>query len=344
MAGTGYRGGERIDYSRAKPTLGEPMDQSIPQPGFSGEPPRTELQRRVDGGEEPRTILEELYREWQAPLFVRARRSLGDARDAKDVVQEVFLKMHTNFDKMIAREPVRAWILTVANHELVDWNRRKKKSGGGELLADFDALEHNMARRSQAERFEEQVERWVGSVEPLLAYLRTLVAKGSLGDNHLRALLHQIAGRGTQQELARELGLTQPRISQLKSEVAPQVCAALYFCEILGIVRAPHREAEIRMHLDLVDLAAGLSAEDRALLRRAGGAVRLDHLGRPELLPKDAEAAIQTSDAGRYITLYELHDAESRYAAAIPNPTPHCIESPCDVHTASAGDPEGERR
>ena len=222
------------------------MDQSIPQPGFSGEPPRTELQRRVDGGEEPRAILDELYREWQAPLFVRACRSLGDARDAKDVVQEVFLKMYTNFDRMIAREPVRAWILTVANHELVDWNRRKKKSGGGELLADFDALELNLARRSQAERFEEQVETRVGSVEPLLAYLRTLVAKGSLGDNHLRVCWHHIAGRGTQQELARELGLTQSRISQLKSEVAPRVCAALYFCEILGIVRAPRREAEIR--------------------------------------------------------------------------------------------------
>jgi RNA polymerase sigma factor (sigma-70 family) len=344
MVGIGYPGGERIDYSRAKPMLGDLMDQNTSQPGFSGEPPRTELQRRVDGGEERLTILEELYREWQAPLFRQACRSLGDARDAMDVVQEVFLKMHTNFDRMIAREPVRAWILTVAKHELVDWSRRRKKSGGGEFLADFDALEHGMVRSSQSERFEEQVERWVGSIEPLRVYLLTLVAMGALGANHLSVLWNGVAGRATQQELARVLGLSQSRISQLKTELGLKVRAAMYLCEILGIVRPPRRAAEIRSHLDLVDLASELTGEDRAMLWRAGRAVQLDHDGLPELLPKDAEAAIQTDEAGHHVTLHELHDAESKYAAAIPNPTPHCIETPCDMHSVFGSGREGERR
>ena len=50
------------------------------------------------------------------------------------------------------------------------------------------------------------------------------------------------------------------------------------------------------------------------------------------LHPKDAEAAIQADSNS---TLDDLHEAESRYAAAIPNPTPHCIGTPCAVHTPS---------
>ena len=110
---------------------------------------------------------------------------------------------------------------------------------------------------------------------------------------------------------------------------------ALYLSEILGLVKAPQREAEIRSHLELLDLAAALTAAERGLLRHAGGAVRHDPLGQPYLLPKDAERAIQ-GRAGRSASLHDLHGAESTYAAAIPNRTPHCIESPCAVHTASA--------
>jgi RNA polymerase sigma factor (sigma-70 family) len=315
------------------------MDQSFPRPDCSDKPPRTELQRRVDEGEDPRTILEELYRFMQAPLFKLGHRWLKDARDVEDLVQKVFLKMHVNFDTMIAREPARAWVLTVARRELIDMYRRSKR---GDLPADFDILERDLAQRWRGAGFEERVETWIENGEPLVRYLLALMAKGALRDIHLRAYWYGVAEGMTQAELAGQLGLTQGRISQLKSEVRQRYLAALYFCEILGIVRAPYREAEIRSHLDLVDLATGLTAADRALLRRAGGAVRRDRQGRPVLLPADAEAAIQTREAGRVVTLRELHDAESRYAAAIPNPTPHCIESPCGIHTLPARDPKAK--
>jgi hypothetical protein len=78
---------------------------------------------------------------------------------------------------------------------------------------------------------------------------------------------------------------------------------ALYLSEILGPVKAPQREAEIRSYLELLDLAAALTAADRTLLRHAGGAVRRDPLGQPYLLPKDAERAIQARAAGRSASL-----------------------------------------
>lgn len=317
--------------------LGGPMDQSFPQRDSGNKPPRTELQRRIDQGEHRETILEELYRGIQTQLYRRAYASLRDAGLAEDLVQTVFMKMYDSFDRMITREPVLPWILKVANNELID--RYRKTKGDGELLAEFEIIEHSLAVKSWTNRFEEKVDTWVSIIEPLLIYMQAITAKGWLRDTDLDAYWQGAVAGVTQRELADRSGLTQGRISQLKSEVQHQVRAALYVCEILGLVRPPHREAEIRTHLDLLEMASGVTAEDRALLRLAGGAVRLDPLYVPVLLPEDAEAAIK-SKASRVITLHELHETESRYAAAIPNPTPRCIESPCAAHSASRLEPK----
>ncbi len=293
----------------------------------SGAP--TTLQRRIAAGEEPRTILEELWRTTQARLYGYGRKRLWDSSQAEDFVQRVFLKMTLNFTTMIAREPVQAWIYTVARNEIVDMYRERART---DVPAEAELLDRDATEESWHIPFEEQIETWVGAITPMHSYLRAIVARGWLRDEDLRAYWQGIVDEVPQRKLAEELGVTQGRISQLKSEVGQKVRIALYLSEILGLVRAPHREAAIRSHLELLDLAAALTGTDRTLLRRAGGAVRRDPLGQPYLLPKDAEQAI----AGRSASLRDLHSAEATYAAAIPNPTPHCIESPCAVHTASA--------
>lgn len=306
------------------------MDQNPPPPGDF---PRTALQRRVDRGEEQRVILDELYRSMQADLYARARGWTKDARLAEDLVQAVFLKMHIHFDEMIVRDPVWPWVVTVAKHEFLDWQRRRKARGGNDLL-DEPGPHEEMDERSVPPGVEAQVVLWVGAVEPLYAHLRALFAKGLLTEAHLYAFWHGVAEGVTQQELARDLGVGQGRVSQLKTELKDRVRASFYLCEILGLVRPPQREAEIRSHLGLVQLAVGLTADDRILLWRAGAAVQMDHDGRPELRPKDAQAALKKLTK-RKATLDDLHQAESAYAAAIPNPTPRCIASPCAAHTAA---------
>jgi RNA polymerase sigma factor (sigma-70 family) len=300
------------------------MDQGFPGGSLTG------LQRRVAEGEEPRTILEELWRALQARLYGYGCKRLGDASQADDFVQKVFLKMQVNFARMIAREPVEAWIFTVARNEIVDWYRERAKS---DVPAGAELLDRDSAEESWRVPFEEQIETRLGEIGPLYAYLRAILARGWLRDDDLRAYWQGVVEEVPQRALAEQFGVTQGRISQLKSEVGQKVRIALYLSEILGLVRAPQREAEIGSHLELLDLAAALTSADRSLLRHAGGAVRRDPVGQPYLLPKDAERAI----AARSASLRDLHGAESRYAAAIPNPNPLCIESPCARHTASRG-------
>ena len=324
------------------------MDQSFRHHDIPGEPLRTELQQRVDRGEPTRAILEELYLELQVELFARAFRSLRDAGRAKEHIQELFLDMFLKVDEIIAHRAPKALIRTMARNRLIDNYRNRVSSRPkevGDVVDDFDRLlERDLAGKAWSNRFDEHVATWVGFVEPVNAYLLTIVANGWVRaedmDAYLQGVLHGI----TQKELAQEFGLTQGRISQLKSEVSRHVRVAIYLCEVLGIVRPPHREAEIRSHLDLLDLADSLTTQDRKLLRQAGGAIRRDSLDQVVLFSDDAEAAIQPRNADRVVPLQELHDAETRYSAAIPNPTPHCIDSPCQLHTASPQVNEGRRR
>lgn len=306
------------------------MDQN-PLP--SGDLPRTALQRRVDQGEEQRAILDELYRGMQTELYARARGWVKDAHLAEDLVQAVFLKMHIHFAEMIARDPVWPWVVKVAKREFLDWQRRRQARGGNDLL-DLPGPQDEPGDRSAERGVETQVVLWVGTVEPLLVHLRALFAKGLLTEAHLYAFWHGVAEGVTQQELAHDLGVGQGRVSQLKTELQDRVRASFYLCEILGLVRPPHREAEIRSHLGLVQLAVGLTADDRILLWRAGAAARMDQDWLPELRPKDAQAALEKLTK-RVATLDDLHQAESAYAAAIPNPTPSCIARPCAIHNGS---------
>jgi RNA polymerase sigma factor (sigma-70 family) len=311
------------------------MEQSFPQGDRSGddhfrEEPRTEYQKRLDSGEDPRTVFEDFCRDTQVSLLGFAQQKVKSFADAEEIVQEVLLKVSRNLDKMA----VPSWIYTVASHQATDRYRREQARGLGKNRP-FDLEEADRQAEREAERhmrrFEGLVETWVDNVEPALLYLRILAARGTLLAEQLADYWHEVAEGVTQKELATLRGLTQGRISQRKAEVGRHVRVSLYLCEILGLVRQPHRETEIRSHLDLFDLATGLTTRDRDLLRQAGGAVHRDSLGRPVLEVDAAEAAIRALLA----SLDELHEAESRYAAAIPNPAPHCIAAPCALHTAA---------
>ena len=305
------------------------MDQSDPRPDYSGEPLRTELEKRLDDGESQRAILAELYRRWQGRVYGYARKSISNSADAEDLVQRVFLKMHANFDTMIKREPVEAWIFTVAHREIVDYLRQRRP-----LLPepDEDWAEHDWTERSLPRNVEDEAEKW-GRFGLVAAHLRALVARSSVTSTQLGDYWREVSLGMTQKELAAEHDVTQGRISQRKTALEREIRIALYLCVILGLVRPPYRQAQIREHLDLFDKASGLTAADRILLRRAGARVRGGPDGQPTLTPEDARAAIQDSSA-RLVTLVELHDSESAYANAIHNPHPHCILTPCAVHTA----------
>jgi DNA-directed RNA polymerase specialized sigma24 family protein len=310
------------------------MDESIPPPWSSGESPRTELQKRVDNGESPRAILEELARRLQPRLFAFFRRSMRNAADAEDLVVNVFVKVQRHFDEMITRESPEGWIFTVARRELADFYRHAKEPPVDPEIIGQAWAGHSADDAAGPVELAEQAD----SGQRIRHHLVVLTERGWISRTDLADYWDQVVMEVKQKDVAVRREVGQPRIAQRKSAVSREVRISFYLCYLLGTVRPPYRTAVIREHLDIFGLDPGpVKDADRKLLRRAGGAVTAGQDGDVRLRPEDAEAAIENPKTGPVATLDDLHDAESVYAAAIGNPAPRCTASPCGRHKASGG-------
>lgn len=311
------------------------MDESIPLAGSLAEPPRTELQKRVDNGESPRTILEELSRRLQGRLLAFVRKSMRNTADAEDVVADVFLKMHQHFEDMIKSESVDGWIFKVASRVRADFYRKRSK----ELLADPETMDQERSQGSADDTAgPRELAEQVDTGEQVRAHLLVLTERGWISRADLADYWDQVVMEVKQGQVGIRRGVGQSRIAQRKAAVSRELRISFYLCYVLGTVRPPYRAAVIREHVDIFDLDPGpLKDADRKLLRRAGRAVSLRPGGDVVLCREDALAAIEDPKTGPAASLEELHYAESVYAVAIGNPAPRCTARPCSRHRTSSG-------
>jgi RNA polymerase sigma-70 factor (ECF subfamily) len=96
-----------------------------------------ELLARVADGDE--AALEAVYQRYGGACYRLARRIVGDAQLAEDVVQQVFLVLWQRSSYDPARGAVSTWLLTVTHHKAVDLlrrdkGRRQRLAGEQELL------------------------------------------------------------------------------------------------------------------------------------------------------------------------------------------------------------------
>ena len=101
--------------------------------------------------------IEQVFAALESPLLAYARRLLGDWSMAEDIVQEAFMKLHTQFQKVLTPQP---WLYRTVHNLAVDHQRRAKKIV---LVGDSkdDDLPANDAADSQPLP-DEQIARWEG--------------------------------------------------------------------------------------------------------------------------------------------------------------------------------------
>lgn len=68
--------------------------------------------------------IEEVFAALESPLLAYARRLLGDAEVSEDIVQEAFMKLHTQFHNVAAPQP---WLYRTVHNLAVDHQRRASK-------------------------------------------------------------------------------------------------------------------------------------------------------------------------------------------------------------------------
>ena len=88
----------------------------------------TEQSPRTEAGEAEKPDLEGMIETYQATLLRYATRVLNNADAAQDVVQETFIRLHENLEKVIKRRvPIKGWLFRTAHNAAVDYIRKESR-------------------------------------------------------------------------------------------------------------------------------------------------------------------------------------------------------------------------
>ena len=70
------------------------------------------------------TTIEQVFTALESPLLAYARRLLGDFAQAEDIVQDAFMKLHIQFQKVLTPQP---WLYRTVHNLAVDHQRRTNR-------------------------------------------------------------------------------------------------------------------------------------------------------------------------------------------------------------------------
>lgn len=89
-----------------------------------------------------RSKFERLYHKYRRLMYHVAYKILGNDRDAEDAVQEAFLTIAKNMQKISAveRPKTRAYIVTITESKAIDLYRKKQSHPTGELIEETAGL------------------------------------------------------------------------------------------------------------------------------------------------------------------------------------------------------------
>lgn len=94
-----------------------------------------------------RPKLERLYLEYRSVMFCAANEILHNEHEAEDAVQQAFMKIAENLDK-VPDEPsnqTKAFVVTIAENTAIDRYRKLKRHGDCELCEEACGIEANSA-------------------------------------------------------------------------------------------------------------------------------------------------------------------------------------------------------
>lgn len=93
---------------------------------------------------------EKLWLEFSNELGNYIKSKVGNAHDAEDILQEVYVKIFRNLDTLEKKNAVKSWIFTITRNTIIDYYKKKKDIPVlPDVFADIenkDADEDNMNR------------------------------------------------------------------------------------------------------------------------------------------------------------------------------------------------------
>jgi RNA polymerase sigma-70 factor (ECF subfamily) len=88
-----------------------------------------------------------IYNQFYSTLLLYVRSKIRSKEDAEDIIQNVFIKISANIEKLAENEKLKSWIYTITRNAVIDYYRvnsgRKNISVDDELTESFPELEGN---------------------------------------------------------------------------------------------------------------------------------------------------------------------------------------------------------
>lgn len=103
---------------------------------------------------------DELIAKYQSMVYRTAWRLLGDAAEAEDISQEVFLKLHSRLDEFQQQPNPSGWLYRVTVNQSLDRIRRRRPQTEPEdLISDAISPEASAIRQEQLDRLARLLQR-----------------------------------------------------------------------------------------------------------------------------------------------------------------------------------------
>ncbi|MFD0695373.1 RNA polymerase sigma factor SigZ [Paenibacillus sp. GCM10027628] len=143
---------------------------------------------------------EEVWKSFYSPLRNFILKRVTSEQDTDDILQNVFMKIHTNLDHLKDSEKLQSWIYQITRNSIIDYYRK----GKSQLL---DELPLNLPSPETSEEVNE-------AFKEISACIRPMVRQ--LSEKYAHALELTEFGGYTQKQLSEELAVS---ISGAKSRV-----------------------------------------------------------------------------------------------------------------------------
>ena len=101
----------------------------------------------------------QLVLRWERPIFALAYRTLGREEDARDVVQEAFLRAYRGLRGFKGQAKFSSWLYRITVNLCRDWSRRERRAPVVQVPEGTDPVDLADAHASPVESVEELVGR-----------------------------------------------------------------------------------------------------------------------------------------------------------------------------------------
>lgn len=158
--------------------------------------------------------IEPIWEHFNARLLKFIRRRVEDDATAEDILQEVFLRIHTNMQTLSDSSRLESWIYQITRHAIIDhYRRRRMVSEISETLpAEDEVIEPDAA-------------------DILASSMREMVV--ALPDPYRQALLLTEYDGLSQVELAERLGISlsgaKSRVQRARQKIKDELLACCHF-------------------------------------------------------------------------------------------------------------------